>query len=177
MFSAAAKKLQERFGSRFTYERLANSGYREQELGPDEAEFIANRDSFYMATVTPDGWPYIQHRGGSKGFLHILDGSTLAFADYSGNKQYISAGNLAENDRFSLFLMDYPNRTRLKVIGHARFIEPRENSELTGRLQSVDPQAKIERIFLIQVVGFDWNCPQHITPRFTLEEIQEIAES
>ena len=134
MFSQAAKKLQERFGSRATYERMANSGYSEQEIGLNEADFIADRDSFYMATVTPDGWPYIQHRGGPRGFLQVIDERTLAFADYAGNKQYISTGNLSENDRVSLFLMDYPNQTRLKIIGHARFIEPTENHDLANRL-------------------------------------------
>ena len=123
MFSDAAKKLQERAGSRDAYERMARSGRFEDGLGEFEKEFIAARDSFYMATVTPDGWPYIQHRGGAAGFLHVLDGRTLALADYSGNKQYISAGNLNANDRVSLFLMDYPQQARLKIIGHARVLK------------------------------------------------------
>ncbi len=175
MFSQAAKKLQQEHGSRAQYERMANSGSMEQRLTANEIEFIGDRDSFYMATVTPDGWPYIQHRGGPKGFLQVLDENTLAFADYSGNKQYISTGNLTENDRVSLFLMDYPHQTRLKIIGHARSMDPAENPALTTRLRAIEPKARIERLFVIQVVGFDWNCPQHITPRFTIDEINTIA--
>ena len=176
MFSEPAKKLQERFGSRAAYERMARSGVGEQELGLDEAEFIGARNSFYMSTVTPDGWPYIQHRGGPTGFLHVLDDNTLAFADYSGNKQYISTGNLAANDRFALFLMDYPNRNRLKIIGHAKILEPGADPALEARLGVPNSRTKIERIYLLQVTGFDWNCNQHITPRFTREEMEALGE-
>jgi predicted pyridoxine 5'-phosphate oxidase superfamily flavin-nucleotide-binding protein len=173
MFSEPAKRLQQKSGSRVQYERMARFGAAEQELGLAEVDFITARDSFYMSTVTPDGWPYIQHRGGPKGFLRVLDPHTLAFADYSGNKQYITTGNLAVNDRFALFLMDYPNRTRLKIIGHARVLEPGEDPALEARLGPFDPGARLERIFTLTVVGFDWNCAQHITPRYTEEEIPE----
>jgi predicted pyridoxine 5'-phosphate oxidase superfamily flavin-nucleotide-binding protein len=173
MFSEPAKQLQGRFGSRGQYEKMARSGDGEQKLGPDEAGFIAARDSFYMASVTPDGWPYVQHRGGPAGFLHVLDPQTLAFADFSGNKQYITAGNLAVNDRVALFLMDYPNRTRLKIIGHAQLVEPGADPTLEARLRMPGQTARIERIFRIQLVGFDWNCSQHITPRYTREEMEE----
>ena len=173
MFSDPAKQLQEKFGSRATYERVANSGMGEQELGLNEAEFIAARNSFYISTVTPDGWPYVQHRGGLPGFLRVVDEHTLAFADYSGNKQYITAGNLAVNDRFALFLMDYPNRTRLKVIGHAKLIEPGTDLALEAQVRDPRERSRIERIFLLNVVGFDWNCNQHITPRYSREEIEE----
>ncbi len=173
MFSEPAKELQERFGSRATYERMAQSGAGEQELGLSEAEFIAARDSFYMATVTPDGWPYVQHRGGPAGFLRVVDKKTLAFADYAGNKQYITAGNLAANDRVALFLMDYPNRTRLKIIGHARWIEPGADPKLEAKLADPLRRARVERIFVLDVVGFDWNCNQHITPRYTRDEMEE----
>jgi hypothetical protein len=173
MFSAPAKELQRRNGSRAQYERMARSGTAEQELGPAEAEFIAARDSFYMATVTPDGWPYVQHRGGPTGFLKVLDKHTLAFADYSGNKQYISAGNLTVNDRVALFLMDYPNQTRLKVIGHARIVEPGEEPALEARLRAGTIGPRVERIFVLAVVGFDWNCSQHITPRYSRTELAE----
>jgi predicted pyridoxine 5'-phosphate oxidase superfamily flavin-nucleotide-binding protein len=173
MFSDQAKQLQERFGSRATYTRMANSGMGEQELGLNEAEFIAARDSFYISTVTPDGWPYVQHRGGLPGFLRVVDERTLAFADYSGNKQYITAGNLAVNDRFALFLMDYPNRTRLKVIGHAKLIEPGTDLALEAQVRDQRERSRIERTFLLNVVGFDWNCNQHITPRYSREEIEE----
>ena len=173
MFSDPAKQLQEKFGSRATYERMANSGMGEQELGLNEAEFIAARDSFYISTVTPDGWPYVQHRGGLRGFLRVVDEHTLAFADYSGNKQYITAGNLAVNDRFALFLMDYPNRARFKVIGHAKLIEPGTDLVLEAQVRDPRERSRIERIFLLNVVGFDWNCNQHITPRYSREEIEE----
>jgi predicted pyridoxine 5'-phosphate oxidase superfamily flavin-nucleotide-binding protein len=174
MFSDPVKDLQERFGSRKQYERLASSGLGEQELGLQEVEFIAARNSFYMATVTPDGWPYLQHRGGAAGFLKVVDERTLAFADYSGNKQYISAGNLTVNDRFALFLMDYPNRTRLKIIGTARWIEPGEMPDLDARVKPEYARTRVERIFLLHVVGFDWNCSQHITPRYTLDEARKL---
>jgi predicted pyridoxine 5'-phosphate oxidase superfamily flavin-nucleotide-binding protein len=178
MFSDAAKQLQERFGSRASYERMSRFGEGEQSLGLYETEFISARDSFYMSTVTPDGWPYIQHRGGPTGFLKVIDERTLAFADYAGNKQYISAGNLSVNDRFALFLMDYPNRTRLKIIGHAQIVEPGEDPALESQVAQLKPGAnwapKVERIYRLNVVGFDWNCNQHITQRFSLEELEML---
>ena len=180
MFSDAAKQLQERFGSRASYERMSRFGEGEQVLGPYETEFIAARDSFYMSTVTPDGWPYIQHRGGPTGFLKVIDEHTLAFADYAGNKQYISAGNLSANDRFALFLMDYPNRTRLKIIGHAQIVEPGQDAALEAQVaplkSGVNRGPKVERIYRLRVVGFDWNCNQHITQRFSLEELAMLEQ-
>lgn len=173
MFSDAAKKLQERAGSRKQYERMANSGSFEDGLSEFEKEFIEGRDSFYMATVTPDGWPYIQHRGGPEGFLRVVNDRTLAFADYSGNKQYISAGNLSTNDKVSLFLMDYPHQARLKIIGHARVLTPGEDPELERKLVT-ERGAKVESVVVIAVAGYDWNCSQHITPRFTDEELSNL---
>jgi predicted pyridoxine 5'-phosphate oxidase superfamily flavin-nucleotide-binding protein len=170
MFSPAAKLLQERRGSRAQYERLAELGPRDEALGDFERQFIAARDSFYLASVTQDGWPYIQHRGGPAGFLHVLDGRTLAFADVAGNKQFITTGNLATNDRVALFLMDYPHQARLKIIGHARIVELGEDPALEAKLHRPGYPAKIERIFVISIVAYDWNCSQHITPRFTEEE-------
>ena len=170
MFSPAAKVLQQQHGSRAQYERLAALGSRDEALGNFEQQFIAARDSFYLGSVTEDGWPYIQHRGGPAGFLHVLDGHTLAFADFAGNKQYITAGNLATNDRVALFLMDYPHQARLKIIGHSRIVELGEDPALEARLQQPHDAARIERIFVIAVVAYDWNCSQHITPRFTEEE-------
>jgi len=145
------------------------------ELGEDERGFIAARDSFYMATVTETGWPYMQHRGGPAGFLRVLGPTSLAFADFRGNRQLLSTGNAAANDRVALFLMDYPQRTRLKIIGHAQVLDARENPELAAQL--ADPGAKriVERLFLIEVVGFDWNCPKFITPRYTAAEVEEFA--
>lgn len=143
-------------------------------LGSDEVAFIAMRDSFYMATVTETGWPYVQHRGGPIGFLRVLNPLTLAFADFHGNRQLLSTGNLAGgNDRVALFLMDYPQRTRLKILGHARVLDARDDPALVKDLVS-DPKLlpKVERVFMVDVVSFDWNCPQYITPRYTEEEIE-----
>jgi len=140
-------------------------------LGEAEAAFIAERDSFYMATVSETGWPYVQHRGGPPGFLKVLDERTLAFADFRGNRQYISLGNAAANDRAALILMDYPNRRRMKI--YAR-LEPRDlaaDPELASRLTLDGYRAKPERAMLLHLEAFDWNCPQHITPRFTAAQI------
>jgi predicted pyridoxine 5'-phosphate oxidase superfamily flavin-nucleotide-binding protein len=141
-------------------------------LGLREQEFVAARDGFYMATVTQSGWPYLQHRGGPPGFLRVLDSTTLAFADYEGNRQMITAGNLAADDRVSLFLMDYPNRRRLKIFGHARFEDAIGNEELLRLLPQPPGGAPAERIVVIEVVSFDWNCPKYITPRFTESEVE-----
>jgi len=143
-------------------------------LTDDERDFIRTRDSFYMATVSEDGWPYLQHRGGPPGFLHALDAHTLAFADYKGNRQLLSTGNLAANDRVALFLMDYPHRTRLKILGHARVEDARQRPELVSQLAAPDARRGVERLFLIDVVSFDWNCSQHITPRYTAAEIESL---
>ena len=144
-------------------------------LTEDEISFIQSRDSFYMASVSESGWPYIQHRGGPAGFLRVLGPTSLAFADYKGNRQLLTTGNVAGNDRVALFLMDYPQRTRLKILGHARIEDAREHPELVAKFAEADAQAAVERIFFVDVVGFDWNCPQHITPRFTLEEIKPLV--
>lgn len=176
MFTDAIKSLQERYGSRRQYERMAHSGPNNDRLGASEAEFIGHRDSFYMASEGENGWPYIQHRGGPKGFLKVIDGQTLAFADFSGNKQYISAGNVTRHDKVSLFLMDYPNQTRLKILGHAEIIDAKANPALAKAVELPGYEARVERIFRIRVAAFDWNCPQHITPRFTQKELQESME-
>ena len=170
MFSPAAKMLQELHHSRAQYKRLAELGPRDEALGDFERQFIAARDSFYIATVTEDGWPYIQHRGGRPGFLKVLDGRALAFADFAGNKQYITTGNLATNDRVALFLMDYPHQARLKIIGHARVAEIGEEPELEAELRQSAASATIERIFVVSITAYDWNCSQHIPQRFTREE-------
>ena len=172
MFSDAAKRFQERYGSRGAYQRMAEHGPSGDALGPMEQDFIARRDSFYLATVTVDGWPYVQHRGGPKGFLRVLDKGTLAFADFAGNAQYITAGNLETNDRVALFLMDYPNQARLKIIGHAKAAEA--DRELEEKVRVNGYTAKVQRAIVISIVGFDWNCSQHITPRWTEEEIQAV---
>lgn len=146
-------------------------------LGPDEAEFIAARDSFYLATVSSDGWPYVQHRGGPAGFLKVLDAHTLAFADLRGNRQLVSTGNLADSDKVSLLLMDYPHRARLKILGRAKMYAAHEHPELVAKVAPPELKKKVERVMIIEVVGFDWNCPAHITPRFTEAEIRVALDS
>lgn len=140
-------------------------------LGPSEAGFLAQRDSFYMASVSETGWPYVQHRGGPEGFVRVIDENTIGSADFSGNRQYISAGNVLKNDRVSLFFMDYPNRTRLKLLGRAKAVEPGDTATLT-KLDVAGYRARIERGYLIAVEAFDWNCPQHIMPRFSLAQVE-----
>ena len=140
-----------------------------------EAEFIARRDNFYMATVSETGWPYVQHRGGPAGFLKVVDEKTLAFADYRGNRQYISVGNLSADSRAALILMDYANRARLKIYAHVEAVPLDAKPELAALVAMRGYKAKPERILLLHLVAFDWNCPQHITPRFTEAEIAEAV--
>jgi uncharacterized protein len=144
-------------------------------LTPDEAGFIATRDSFYMATISETGWPYIQHRGGPAGFVKVLGPDLIGFADLKGNRQLVSTGNLGTSDRVALFMMDYPHRTRLKLLGHARVLDAREHPELVTELASEPLRGKVERLFLIQVISYDWNCPQYITPRFTAAQVEKYA--
>jgi len=171
-FTPRVQALQSRHGSRQAYARRS-AGTECEKIGPDERAFVESRDSFYIATVGETGWPYVQHRGGPKGFLRVLDERTLAFADFRGNKQYISAGNLAGDDRAALFLMDYPSRTRLKFFVRVKLVERDEDPALIERLTVPGYDARVERAFVLGVEGFDWNCPQHITPRYTAEEIEE----
>jgi predicted pyridoxine 5'-phosphate oxidase superfamily flavin-nucleotide-binding protein len=144
-------------------------------LTNDEAQFIQSRDSFYMATVSESGWPYMQHRGGKAGFLRVISPTQLAFADYKGNRQMLSTGNLTANDRVCLFLMDYPQRTRLKILGHARVVDAREHPELVAEFAEPETRGIVERIFLIEVISYDWNCPKYITPRYTASEVEEAV--
>jgi predicted pyridoxine 5'-phosphate oxidase superfamily flavin-nucleotide-binding protein len=136
-----------------------------------ERAFIAERDSFYMASVSETGWPYMQHRGGPAGFLKVVDETTLAFADYRGNRQYISTGNLSANDRACLFLMDYPRRARLKIYAHVEKVALDADPDLAALVADPDYRGRAERIFKLRLEAFDWNCPQHITPRFTEKEV------
>lgn len=172
LFSDEARALQAADGSRETYARMEQGADGLPDLlGAKEAEFIAARDSFYLASVTPKGWPYVQHRGGPPGFLRLIDGNRLGFADYRGNRQHVSNSNLVADPRVSLFLMDYPNRRRLKILGHAQVISAADQPALVGQLMPEGYKALAERAYLIEVIGFDWNCPQHITPRFTEAEV------
>ncbi len=142
----------------------------------NEAAFIAERDSFYMASVSETGWPYVQHRGGPPGFLKLIDAQTLAFADYRGNRQYISTGNLAANDKACLFLVDYPRRARLKIYARVDILDVEADPALTQAVETPGYRAKIERIYRLHLAAFDWNCPQHITPRFTEREIADAFQ-
>jgi len=141
-------------------------------LTHDEAEFIAARDSLYLGSISETGWPYIQHRGGPQGFLRVVNETTLAFADYKGNRQLLTTGNVSVNDRVALFLMDYQNRARLKILGHARVEDARAHSELVSQLADPKLLPAVERLVFIDVVSFDWNCPKYITPRYSAEEVE-----
>lgn len=145
-------------------------------LTPDEVAFIELRDSFYLSSVSETGWPYVQHRGGAIGFLRVIDESRLAFADYKGNRQLLTTGNVAMNDRVCLFLMDYPRRTRLKILGRVRVVDAREDAGLVEQVAAPELRGRVERVFLIEVVGYDWNCPKYITPRFTAAEVAEAVK-
>jgi predicted pyridoxine 5'-phosphate oxidase superfamily flavin-nucleotide-binding protein len=174
-FTPAVKAAQTVRGSRTAFEKMEQRGGWQNRVTAELAEFIADRDSFYLGTVNSDGHPYIQHRGGPKGCLTVLDDRTLAFADFVGNAQYISVGNLDENDKVFLFLMDYPNRRRIKIWGTAKVIE--DDQELLNRLADKEYRAKPERAFVITISAWDINCPQHITPRWTEEEFTPRDEN
>jgi len=176
-FTPAVQEQQTLHGSRSQYQRVETSGSPGSALGPAEQDFIRRRDGFYMASVSETGWPYIQFRGGPKGFLHVLGDQTLGFADLRGNRQYISTGNLLHNDRVALFLMDYPHQARLKILGHAEILENTPQAkEWIDRLYLPEENARPERALLIHVEAYDWNCQQHITPRFTEEELAPALE-
>ncbi len=175
-FTPSVKAAQEHYGSRRNYAKFETGESEFAGLTEPEIEFIGERDDFYMATVSENGQPYIQYRGGQKGFLKALDATTLGFADFRGNLQYISVGNLRQNNKAALFLMDYANRQRLKVLARIEVIDAKDAPELTERLTVPDYPARIERAMILHVEAFDWNCPQHITPRYTMEEIQTMNE-
>jgi uncharacterized protein len=172
VFTPVIKALQERYGSRRQYAKREASVFSQDGMGPSEIEFLAECDSFYMASIGATGWPYVQHRGGAKGFLKVIDEHTIAFADFRGNKQFISTGNLTTDDRVALILVDYPRQARLKILGHVKIVEGAEANEWIEKVRDRDYDAVIERVFVIHVEAFDWNCQQHITPRFTAEQIQ-----
>jgi predicted pyridoxine 5'-phosphate oxidase superfamily flavin-nucleotide-binding protein len=171
-FTPLVKKQQEQHGSRRSYARMEAVGEAGDRLGEFEREFIAGRDGFYMASVGETGWPYIQYRGGEKGFLQVMDDQTLGFADLRGNKQYITMGNLEHDDRVALFFMDYAHQMRLKILGRARVHESDGvAAELIAQLRVPGEKTPPEHAVIIHVEAFDWNCPQHITPRYTQEEL------
>ncbi len=171
----SVRTVQAKMGAEHTWEGF--KGSREfDRFTADETAFIAARDSFYMASVSETGWPYVQFRGGPPGFLKQVDDRTLAFADFRGNRQYISTGNLIANDRACLFLMDYPSRTRLKIYVHVEVLELDQEPKLTELVTLPDYKAKVERIYRMRLAAFDWNCRQHITPRFTEEQVAEAVK-
>ncbi len=173
-FTDSVKTIQARMGSRKQYERMETTGGWESAISQDLADFIGERDSFYLATANANGQPYIQHRGGPKGFLKVLDERTLAFADFVGNRQYISVGNLAENKQAFLFLMDYPRKTRVKIWGTAEVVE--NDLHLVKQLSDPSYKGKPERAIRFHVDAFDINCRQHIQSRFTQAEIDVLMQ-
>jgi uncharacterized protein len=176
-FTPAVRAEQTRRGSRAGYAAAsagAGDAASADMLGEQEIAFIAARDSFYLASVSETGWPYVQHRGGPTGFVRRVDDRTIGWADYVGNRQYVSAGNTAVNDRVAMIFMDYPHRERLKVLGHMRSYDTSDRPDLASRLGIEHYRARVERFVLVTVKAFDWNCPQHITPRFTLAEIEQL---
>jgi predicted pyridoxine 5'-phosphate oxidase superfamily flavin-nucleotide-binding protein len=175
VFTPAVRALQERYGSRRQYARLEGSGLSPARLGPEESEFIAERDTFYMATLGSTGWPYVQHRGGPKGFLKVIDERTVAFADFRGNKQYISTGNLMTDNRVAIILVDYPRQLRLKILGRVEIFEGEQAREWIEKVRDPEYKALTERVYVIRIEAFDWNCQQHIVPRYTEEEIREAV--
>jgi predicted pyridoxine 5'-phosphate oxidase superfamily flavin-nucleotide-binding protein len=175
-FSDAAKKIQEKTGSRVNYARLEKRSHTDG-LTENEIEFISQRDSFYMSTIGENGFPYIQFRGGPKGFLKVLDKAKLGFIDFRGNMQYVSVGNIATNNKVALILMDYAAKARLKIYAVAEVVELKDDSKLFDTLNLADYKFRPERMIVFHVSAYDWNCPQHITPRYTMEEIEDALSS
>jgi len=174
-FTDAVKKLQERLGSRHNYERAEKMSYVDG-LTDYEINFIANIDSFYMASYGENGYPYIQHRGGPKGFIKVIDNETIGIVDFVGNRQYISAGNISKNPNVSLILLSYPLRARMKIYAEAELIEVDEDHGLYEFLSPDDYKFKPERMMVFHIKAYDWNCPQHITPKYSIEEVEELIE-
>ena len=173
-FTPTVKAIQARKGSRDSYQRMEEQRPWNATVTPDLAAFIAAQTSFFMATATADGQPYIQHRGGPAGFLHVLDEKTLAFADFAGNRQYLTQGNLADNPKAHLFLIDYVNRQRIKIWGIARVVE--NDPELLARLMPRGYKARPEQVIVFTITAWDSNCPQHIPQMFFAEDIVKAVD-
>lgn len=175
-FTPAVQRIQEREGSRAAYARMQQPGASSEGLGPQEAAFLARADSFYLATVSETGWPYVQHRGGPPGFIKTVSPTRIAFANFRGNRQYVSAGNVERDARASIIVLDYARRERLKLLGRLRF-EAMSTAEavLANAVALPDYRARIESVAIFEVEAFDWNCPQHITPRFTMEQVGGVV--
>ena len=174
-FTPSVLAQQQKQGSAETYAKfLEPEAERGDKIGPAESEFISQRDGFFQATVSGEGWPYVQYRGGPAGFLKIIDERTVAYADFRGNRQYVSAGNLDGDERISLILMDYPNRRRLKIYGRVELVDADDDPELVAKLHDEGYKAKVERAVVITIEALDWNCPSHIPQRLTVEELQPV---
>jgi len=174
-FTPSVRDMQEKQGSAGAYTKfLMPEAAAHSDLGPRERQFIELRDGFYQATVSETGWPYVQFRGGPRGFLKVLDSQTIAYADFRGNRQYISTGNLMQDDRISMILVDYPNSARVKIMGRAKLVEAADDPHLVETLHDDSYKARPERAVVITVEGFDWNCPQHLPVRLTMEELQPV---
>jgi len=171
-FTPAVKGVQARYGTRTSNQRLEATNERHDTLGESEVEFITSRDGFYQATVSGSGWPYVQFRGGPPGFLRVIDDKTIGYADFRGNVQYLTIGNLEGEERIALILMDYANQRRLKLWGRARVVHAADDPDRVNALAVPNYRARVERAVTITVEAFDWNCPQHITRRFTEAEVQ-----
>jgi len=174
-FTDSVKEVQALMGSRRNYARFESGPDSNHELTESEIGFIGERDSFYMASISETGWPYLQHRGGPAGFVRVLSSNEIGFADFSGNRQYVSVGNIIKNNRVALIMVDYPNQARLKILGEVKIVELNSNLELISKMTPENYKAKVERAFVIKIQGFDWNCPQHITPRWTAAEVQKAV--
>lgn len=175
-FTDAVKEMQEKMGSRKSYARIERETYVDG-LTENEIAFIGQQNSFYMATIGENGFPYIQHRGGPKGFVKVLDEKRIGFIDFKGNMQYISVGNISTNNKVALIMVDYPSKTRLKILAKAEIIESKDNTALFDSLELGEYKYKPERIMVLHVEAYDWNCPQHITPRYKMEDIETAFAS
>jgi len=175
-FTPSVKEQQEHYGSRGSYQKMENSGDRYL-LTDKETEYMATLDHFYMATVGENGWPYVQFRGGPIGFLKVIDDQTIGFADYAGNRQYISVGNIKSGSKVSLILLDFARQVRLKIWASATVVEASEDPELADKLSDPDYSSKVERLITLTIEGYDWNCPKNITQRYTVEEMERIQAS
>jgi len=173
VFTPVVKAIQERYGSRRQYARMEQIGETAGGLGPQEKEYLAEQNTFYMASLGETGWPYVQHRGGPKGFLKVIDERTIAFADFRGNKQYISTGNLMADNRVALILVDYPRQLRLKILGRVEIFAGEKAKDWLAKVSDPDYNATMERVYVIRIEAFDWNCQQHIIPRFNEEQIRD----
>ncbi len=171
-FTKSVKDMQEKLGSRANYARMEKHSFVDGLTEP-EIDFISRRDSFYMATIGENGYPYIQHRGGPKGFVKVLDANRIGFIDFRGNMQYVSVGNILTNPNVSLIMVDYPAKRRLKILAKAEIVELTDDPELYDLLDLKDYRFRPERMMVLNIEAYDWNCPQHITPRYTVEDIED----